>query len=400
MPKHSKEGPLSARQRKKILAERRDLKMASSVHAYVRGNTTQFYEWLSHLRPGRLPEGPPVWICGDCHSGNLGPVASDDGEVEVRIRDLDQSVIGNPIHDIVRLGLSLAMAVRGSDLPGVTTARMLEQLIRGYKDGLRAHRKKQRVSDAAEPIQILLKKALRRRWKHLAEERIHDTKPSIPLGRRFWPISKRESKAIKQLIRDPQIRDLVGSDNPIKVVDSAYWVRGCSSLGHLRYAVLVRVGDKKHETTTRILDIKESLKALAPRYSRASIPRDDGSRIVEGATQLAPSLGNRMRAGRILGRSVVIRELLPQDLKLELGRLRRAEVSGVAHFLGAVVGQAHGRQMDTPTRRSWARELATNWTTSLNAPSWLWSSVVDLAGAHEVGYLEHCRRLAAHSHLD
>jgi tetratricopeptide (TPR) repeat protein len=24
---------------------------------------------------GHLPEGPPVWICGDCHVGNLGPLA-------------------------------------------------------------------------------------------------------------------------------------------------------------------------------------------------------------------------------------------------------------------------------------------------------------------------------------
>ena len=67
-----------------------------------------------------------MWICGDCHAGNLGPVASTDGALAIQIRDLDQSVIGNPSHDIIRLGLSLAMAARGSDLPGVTTARMIE----------------------------------------------------------------------------------------------------------------------------------------------------------------------------------------------------------------------------------------------------------------------------------
>jgi hypothetical protein len=41
-------------------------------------------------------------------------------------------VIGNPTHDLVRLGLSLASAARGSDLPGVTTARILKQIIEGY----------------------------------------------------------------------------------------------------------------------------------------------------------------------------------------------------------------------------------------------------------------------------
>ena len=33
-------------------------------------------------------------------------------------------------------------------------------------------------------------------------------------------------------------------------------------------------------------------------------------------------------------------------------------------------------------------------TGSIDAPTWLWSSVVDLIGIHERAYLEHCRRYA------
>jgi hypothetical protein len=33
-------------------------------------------------------------------------------------------------------------------------------------------------------------------------------------------------------------------------------------------------------------------------------------------------------------------------------------------------------------------------TRNLDAPTWLWSSVVDLIGIHERAYLEHCRRYA------
>jgi uncharacterized protein (DUF2252 family) len=95
----------------------RKLKMARSAHAYVRGSTVNFYEWLED-RAGKVPVGPPIWICGDCHVGNLGK-----GRVAIQIRDLDQTVIGNPAHDLIRLGLSLASAARGSDLP-VTTARI------------------------------------------------------------------------------------------------------------------------------------------------------------------------------------------------------------------------------------------------------------------------------------
>ena len=119
--------------RKASLIATRNLKMARSPHAYVRGNTIKFYEWLKAQKNGSLPEGPPVWICGDCHTGNLGPVANSAGRIEIQIRDLDQTVIGNPAHDLIRLGLSLASTARGSDLPGVTTAKMLEQMMAGYE---------------------------------------------------------------------------------------------------------------------------------------------------------------------------------------------------------------------------------------------------------------------------
>jgi len=79
----------------------------------------------------RVPEGPRIWICGDCHLGNLGPLSDGQGNVAVQIRDLDQTVVGNPAHDLIRLGLSLATAARGSDLPGVTTAHMIEQMVEG-----------------------------------------------------------------------------------------------------------------------------------------------------------------------------------------------------------------------------------------------------------------------------
>src|SRR6202049_2910736 len=108
--------------------------MSRSSHAYVRGNTVKFYEWLEGQKNGSIPSGPPVWICGDCHVGNLGPVANASGQIEIQIRDLDQTVVGNPAHDLIRLGLSLASAARGSELPGVTSAKMLEEFVAGYEE--------------------------------------------------------------------------------------------------------------------------------------------------------------------------------------------------------------------------------------------------------------------------
>lgn len=96
-------------ERAEVLERKRALKMAKSAHAFVRGNTLQHYEWLREIDCD-LPDGPSVWICGDCHAGNLGPIADSHGHVDIQIRDLDQAVIGNPTHDLVRLALSLASA--------------------------------------------------------------------------------------------------------------------------------------------------------------------------------------------------------------------------------------------------------------------------------------------------
>ena len=71
--------------RGEVLAKTRNMKMSRSAHAYVRGNTVKFYKWLESRRIGTLPEGPPIWICGDCHVGNLGPVANATGLIEVQI---------------------------------------------------------------------------------------------------------------------------------------------------------------------------------------------------------------------------------------------------------------------------------------------------------------------------
>jgi uncharacterized protein (DUF2252 family) len=388
--------------RAETLAARRKLKMASSAHAYVRGSTVQFYDWLEGNGKRAVPSGPPVWICGDCHSGNLGPLAAPDGKVHVQIRDLDQSVIGNPNHDLIRLALSLSSAARGSDLPGVTTAHMLEQMMIGYQRALRGPRAQNQIeSDKPESIKVVMRRATARTWKHLARERLEDVKPTIPRGERFWPLAKKESKGIDDLFKRDEVRKLVTSlkarpdDATIEVLDAAYWMKGCSSLGRLRFAVLLRVGtEKKRVDEFCLVDIKEATPAAAPRAPRAVMPKDHAQRVVEGARHLSPALGERMMAGRLLERSVVIRELMPQDLKLEIDQLSREEAVNSARYLAEVVGKAHARQMDAATRREFAASFKQRKAARLNAPSWLWSSVVELASTHEAAYLEHCRRYA------
>ena len=372
--------------------------MAKSTHAYVRGNTARFYEWLAQSPVANtLPEGPAVWICGDCHLGNLGPIADAKGHVDIQIRDLDQTVIGNPAHDIVRLALSLQTAVRGSDLPGVVSARMIEAIADSYEAAFTE-------ADVAEPpsqiVRTVQKAALGRRWKHLARERISDIEPKIPRGKKYWAVTDNERFALEELVASPQVQSLAltaftsDRDSSIKIHDAAYWRKGCSSLGLLRFAVLISVTQNDGKAKFGLIDVKEAVASVAPAAAGAQMPHDPAERVVAGARAMSPNLGDRMVAAKLLAKSVLVRELLPQDLKIEVEQFSRAEAIASARYLAAVVGKAHARQKDQATRAQWHAVLAGAHGQTLDAPPWLWRAVVDLAATHEAAYLEHCRDYA------
>lgn len=374
--------------------------MARSVHAYVRGNTAKFYEWLEASAVARaIPVGPPIWICGDCHVGNLGPIADSDGKLDFQIRDLDQTVIGNPALDLVRLGLSLETAARSSDLPGVTTARMIEAMAEAYSSALTMSK----PDTFAEPssVRTVRKRAAGRQWRHLAEERIDGPDPVIPLGKRFWALEKNERRAIDRLFDERGIRERAlelagaGPKARLRVVDAAYWKKGCSSLGNLRFAVLVGVKVKGRREALGLVDIKEAVAPLAPASPSATMPADHAERVVAGAMALAPNLGDRMIAARLLGKPVVLRELKPQDLKLEIAQFSRGEAVTAAAYLAFVVGRAHARQLSDEDRAAWNAAFTAQSDSEIDAPSWLWRAIVDLAGAHEIAYLDHCREYAS-----
>ena len=296
-----------------LLIAERNRKMATSAHAYVRGSTARFYEWLEASDRPALPEGPAIWICGDCHIGNLGPVASADGTLAIQVRDLDQTVIGNPAHDLIRLALSLAMAARGSDLPGVTTARMLESMMDGYETAFAAGAQGETTDardDMPKIVRLVMRQAAGRSWKHLADERIEGVEPVIPLGKRFWPLTRQERAAVAELFAEEGLRKMTTSlrsrkdGAPLRVMDAAYWRKGCSSLGRLRVAVLVAIDKGKTERHC-LIDVKEAIAPAAPRnHVRGNAARSRGA----GSNRRAPSLPIPRRpddGGKIAGQARV-----------------------------------------------------------------------------------------------
>jgi uncharacterized protein (DUF2252 family) len=176
----------------------------------------------------------------------LGPIARCNENVEVQLRDMDQTVPGNPAFDLVRLALSLAMAARSSDLPGVVTARLIEELMAGYLEALAEPTETTKNTDSrSATVRFLVREALRRKWRHLHRDSI-GKRPKFKLGRRFLPLVPEERVAVEAFLSRERIRQLVtriesrDDDAKIKLLDAAYWVKGCSSLGLWRAAALVR----------------------------------------------------------------------------------------------------------------------------------------------------------------
>ncbi|RDS83527.1 DUF2252 domain-containing protein [Dyella monticola] len=378
------------------LEDRRRRKMAQSAHAFVRGTTERFYQWLASKKATTLPDGPDIWICGDCHLGNIGPVANDQGRVDILMRDFDQATISNPAFDLCRLALSLSVLARSSDLPGIATARILECMLDGYESAFPD------ISTPAPALPHLLRMkvldAHRRTWKALARERTEGKTLKLPVGRQFWPISAAEHEALRSLFNAPTMQELVTrvghrpSKASVCLQDAAFWRKGCSSLGCVRYAALLDVGDKSARGSDLcLIDVKEAGPSLAPARADANLPADHGARIVQAARQLSPHLGERMRSAQMMGKSFAIRELMPQDMKLDIRHLRPDWAAELAAYLGYIVGHAHVGQMEQSVRRSWYAELRHARPKSLGSPTWLWEATVGLLADLEVAYLEHCR---------
>ena len=162
----------------------------------------------------------------------MGPSETAGGKSEFKFAIFDQTVIGNPAHDLIRLSLSIASAARGADLPGLTTVRMVERIVEDYHGAFAHGFDGGRDIVEPEPVRRVAKKAATASWKSFAAEDLEGTDPTLPIGKCFWPLSGQEKRDIERLVADKKMHRLAthlrsrDDNEEVKLVDAAYWVKG------------------------------------------------------------------------------------------------------------------------------------------------------------------------------
>lgn len=374
--------PSTPAERTSRLAALRAQKTIETAHAFVRASAPLFYEVLSGVK---VPAGPAVWISGDCHAENVGAVPDAKGRVELAMNDFDETVIGNPAHDVTRMALSLAIAMRGAGHAGSATVAMLTSLLEGYCAGLESKRD---VDPEADRLRATLEHATKIERRDLLERLCDDAHPrTIPHGEKFWPLSDAMHAELAKVVASKDVQATVRlsgdvGDGSIELLDAAFRVAGTASLGAFRAALLVEIdGDScPKRDRVRILDVKEVQPTSTPRAK--ATPKNDAERVLAGTKALVPDYAARRCAVTVHGKSTLLRELMPQEAKANVDDLGRDEIEPVARSLGRVIGRAHGRQLDARDAAAWRKEIA--------ARDWLVAALAALVGAHEAAYVRRC----------
>jgi len=375
-------------------------RMSSSPLAYLRGAAPLFFEILAE-RP-ELAEGPggEGWVVGDMHLENFGAYrpdplgAADDApkdlakKVRFDLNDFDDAIVGPWRLDVLRLTTSLLLGGRELGANGLVALSLCDDLLdawaRSAFDGAPL------PAEPPAPILALTEQVRARSKTALLDARtaLTGAKRHFVRGPRYADLPPDVVAAVPEAF-SAYIAGLPDEDRPHKgsldIVDCALRIAGTGSLGSLRIAVLAK--GKGGPDGGWIFDMKEQGEPSASAILGA--PTTDPADRVVTAFRACVERPPRMLGSTFLRSSthaekvsMFVRKLSPQEDKLNLRRLKGADLPGLATYLGALLGSAHARAATKVPKRWAAEDLAT-----------IRAHAIALAGLHEAIYLDLCERM-------
>ena len=369
------------------LAQRKVAKLIVSPLAFLRGSAPLFYEMLAEhpeLLEGPAEEGH---LCGDAHVENFGVFrteraktknAADPDRFVFDVNDFDETVVGPWRLDVLRLLASVVLAGREFTAGGPQIIAMLGALLDAYVGAAFLARD---LPPLPLPIARLFAKAEKRGARELLDRRttVVGSSRRFILGERYLALPSELASGARQAFAD-YVKALgdPGRSSHYEVADMAFRVAGTGSLGTLRIAVLVR--GKGDIDSGWLFDMKEEGPPAAVPLCAA--PAEDGAaRVIAGMRACLESPPRMLGTTSLGTTSMLVRRLAPQEDKLDLTRIAKDELEGVARVLGALLGRAHRRGATSAGTTPWS-------ASELDA---LIDRAVTIAGVHEAAYLAYCK---------
>jgi uncharacterized protein (DUF2252 family) len=376
--------------REPLLFARKVARMKASSFGFLRGTAPMFYEILA-ARP-TLAGGPrgEGWLAGDLHLENFGvyrcgaPHEAGHGDVTFDVNDFDDAIHGSHRIDVLRLLTSTLLAARDAGADGGRALECADALMGGYVHGM--HEKT--APDVPAPVARLLARARERSRGHLLASRttgVGDERRFVRSGDRYHDVAPRLAWRASDVFVEwargiARARAL--DPKTLEPLDVAFRVAGTGSLGVQRLAILVR--GKGGRDGAWIFELKEQ--GTPSGATLLGVPRvGPADRVVIAMRACQARPPQLLGAVQLEGRSMLVRRLTPQEDKLSLADIARAEVLPVAAYLGSLAAHAHQRGASKPSKRPWKkRERAA-----------LIEQAIELAGIHEAAYLAYCRLVAS-----
>lgn len=298
-------------------------KMQSDALAFYRGTAHLFYEDLQGL-----PEAPHAWLCGDLHLENFGSYLADNRLEYFGENDFDEACRGPLTVDLGRLLVSILLEAREREFKTADSTDLAEGIVKTFARELESGKARWLEQRTATGIigELLSGIGYRGRTRFLAGRTVLEGRKKRLLvnGRKALPLLDGEEKKLEKFA-ERELEDF-------QLLHAARRIAGNGSLGVPRYVLLVR----QKKGPELLLDLKMALPAAPLRYHRWPQPPWDheAERVttVQRMMQAVPTAF--LRPVRWQGESWVLRELLPQENRVDVAMATDEDFVEFAQTLG------------------------------------------------------------------
>jgi len=285
--------------------------MYDDKYRFFRATAHLFFEDIP--KNSFLYKAPPVWICGDLHLENFGSYKGDNRVAYFNINDFDESVLGSPLLDVIRLLTSLHVAAGNLKIPLKTVEKLSTIFIDTYFEKLQeGYIRVLEKETTTGVIKKFLEDVKNRKRKSFLKRRIVSEKGEIRL--RIDNIHTAKIKNEEKEIVAKAIKKWASKKENaffFKIKDMALRITGTASLGLKRYVVLVE--GKGSPDANYLLDLKETRPSCLTGLVHVKQPQwtSEAERIIEIEKRFLSDPPALLQSISIRNKNFVMKELQP-----------------------------------------------------------------------------------------